>query len=60
MGIETPCVGICVIDERSGLCTGCLRSRDEIAGWIRLVPEARRQIMDALPSRRMRRERSIG
>jgi predicted Fe-S protein YdhL (DUF1289 family) len=60
MGIETPCVGICVIDERSGLCTGCLRSRDEIAGWIRLAPEARRQIMDALPSRRMRRERSIG
>ncbi len=60
MGIETPCVGICVIDERSGLCTGCLRSHDEIAGWIRLAPEARRQIMDALPSRRMRRERSIG
>ncbi|MDU8943211.1 DUF1289 domain-containing protein [Ovoidimarina sediminis] len=49
--IESPCVKICVVHPETRLCTGCARSIDEIAGWARLSPEARRAIMDDLPNR---------
>ena len=29
----SPCVGVCVIDEARGICTGCARTLDEIATW---------------------------
>ena len=29
----SPCVGVCVIDEERGICTGCARTLDEIAAW---------------------------
>ncbi len=49
--IESPCVKTCVIEPVSRLCTGCLRSIDEIGAWSQLAPEVRREIMDALPER---------
>ena len=52
--IESPCIKICVVHREERLCTGCLRSIDEIAGWSRMTPEQRREIMDELPSRRAR------
>lgn len=33
--VESPCVGICVVDEED-ICEGCGRSMDEIAGWLRM------------------------
>jgi predicted Fe-S protein YdhL (DUF1289 family) len=50
--IESPCAKICVLHVESGLCTGCYRSREEIAAWSRLTPEERRHIMDELPDRK--------
>ena len=29
----SPCIGACEIDEKSGFCKGCARTRDEIANW---------------------------
>lgn len=29
----SPCMSVCVMDEGSGLCQGCLRTLDEIAQW---------------------------
>ena len=49
--IESPCVKICVIHPESRLCTGCLRSIDEIGAWSGMTPEARSEIIAALPSR---------
>ncbi len=49
--IESPCVKICVVHRESRLCTGCLRSIDEIGAWSRLSPEARSAIMAELPAR---------
>lgn len=49
--IESPCVKICVIHPEARLCTGCLRSIDEITRWSRMAPEERREIMEALPTR---------
>jgi predicted Fe-S protein YdhL (DUF1289 family) len=49
--IESPCIKICVIHRQSRLCTGCLRSIDEIGAWSRMKPKIRREIMAELPSR---------
>ena len=49
--IESPCIKICVIEPASRLCTGCLRSIDEIGAWSRMTPEARSEVMADLPSR---------
>lgn len=48
---ESPCIKICVIHAESRLCTGCLRSIDEIGAWSRMTPEVRREIMAELPNR---------
>ena len=49
--IESPCIQICVIHPETRLCTGCLRSIDEITEWSRMSAEARSEIMLDLPGR---------
>ena len=49
--IESPCIKICVIHPETRLCTGCLRSIDEIGAWSRLTPEDRKAVMNDLPAR---------
>ncbi|MCK0150887.1 DUF1289 domain-containing protein [Marivita sp. S6314] len=49
--IESPCVKICVVHPESRLCTGCLRTIDEIGAWSKMSPEARRVVMAELPAR---------
>lgn len=49
--VESPCIKICVVHPESRLCTGCLRSIDEIGAWSRMSPQARRDVMAELPSR---------
>jgi predicted Fe-S protein YdhL (DUF1289 family) len=49
--VESPCVKICVIHPEARLCTGCLRSIDEITQWSKMTPEARREVMAELPTR---------
>ncbi len=31
--VQSPCVGVCSIDEASGFCHGCYRTIEEIKGW---------------------------
>lgn len=52
MPIASPCINVCRMDPARGLCTGCLRTLDEIARWARLDDTARQQILDSLPARR--------
>lgn len=49
--VESPCVKLCLIHPESRLCTGCLRSIEEITGWSKMSPEVRRRVMDELPAR---------
>ncbi len=57
-GPSTPCVQICVLDPLSGLCIGCGRTREEIAGWSTLSEPKRLEIMRGLQGRlRMARSR---
>lgn len=50
----SPCIGVCKMDARSGLCVGCLRTIDEIAAWSGLDDGQRRAVMLQLPARRPR------
>ena len=49
--IESPCIKVCVIHPETRLCTGCLRSIDEIGAWSGMTAEARRTVMEDLPNR---------
>jgi predicted Fe-S protein YdhL (DUF1289 family) len=49
--VQSPCVKICIIHPETRLCTGCLRSIDEIGAWSTMSPAARSMVMDALPDR---------
>lgn len=50
-GIESPCILVCTIDDRTGYCFGCGRKQSEIDGWIRMSPQQRRTIMAELEGR---------
>ena len=50
--IESPCINICVVHPEARICTGCLRSIDEITAWSRMSHEERREIMEQLPERK--------
>jgi len=47
----SPCIAVCRLDPASGLCVGCGRSIDEIAGWPDLDEAARRRILERLRGR---------
>jgi len=49
--IESPCILVCSIDEKTGYCFGCGRTRSEIASWLFMTPGERQEVMDALPAR---------
>jgi predicted Fe-S protein YdhL (DUF1289 family) len=51
MSVETPCIAVCMIDPRTGLCFGCGRTLPEIARWHRIDNAERRAIMETLPAR---------
>lgn len=49
--LESPCVKICTLDARSGLCLGCARTVEEIARWSAMSAAERRRVMGELPAR---------
>ena len=49
--MESPCILVCSIDDKTGYCFGCGRTREEISGWIGYTSAERRRIMDELAAR---------
>ncbi|MBD9372198.1 DUF1289 domain-containing protein [Rhizobium sp. ARZ01] len=49
--MESPCILVCSIDDVTGYCFGCGRTRDEIGAWTLYSSDERRVIMAALPAR---------
>jgi predicted Fe-S protein YdhL (DUF1289 family) len=47
----SPCTRVCVIDPATGLCEGCGRTLDEIAGWAAMSDGDRLAIMARLEPR---------
>lgn len=50
--VPSPCVSICIMNAATGLCTGCLRTIDEIAAWSVLDDEERRAVWQRIFERR--------
>ena len=58
--LQSPCIKVCVIHPEERLCTGCLRTIDEITAWSRMTPDARAAIMAELPDRAPRLKKRRG
>jgi predicted Fe-S protein YdhL (DUF1289 family) len=47
----SPCISICRLDGQTGLCTGCLRTMEEIASWSALTPDQRHIVLARVAER---------
>ncbi len=50
--VPSPCVSICTMDPTTGLCSGCLRTIDEIAGWSSYSNSEKRAVWHLIAARR--------
>jgi predicted Fe-S protein YdhL (DUF1289 family) len=50
--VPSPCISVCRMDARTGLCEGCFRTIDEIARWSALPDAERRAVWGAIAARR--------
>ena len=49
--VQSPCINICVVHPEARICTGCLRSIQEITEWSRMSVAEREALIKALPER---------
>lgn len=42
--LPSPCINVCKMNPRTGLCEGCFRTIDEIAQWSSATEERKRQV----------------
>ena len=50
---KSPCIDICKIDKQTGLCRGCLRTRQEIKGWKQLSKSERKDVIGQISVRKL-------
>lgn len=50
--IASPCINVCQMHMRTGLCIGCYRTLDEIARWAEIDEEERAQILELVAERK--------
>jgi len=50
--VRSPCIKVCVLDAQ-GMCLGCGRRIEEIAGWAQLTVEQQRSICEHAARRLM-------
>ncbi len=48
---ESPCILVCTMDAKSGLCLGCHRTLNEIAGWSAASDDEKRAILARVAER---------
>ena len=50
--VLSPCVSVCEMDEARGLCRGCLRTLEEISGWLQYSPAEKRAVLERIEQRK--------
>ena len=50
--VPSPCISVCQMDDLSGLCVGCYRTRAEIATWGSMDQNDQMLLLDILRDRR--------
>ena len=58
-GPSSPCLNICTLDDR-GVCRGCYRTLDEIAGWTRMTATDQWATVERADARRLVAEKEQG
>jgi len=51
--VTSPCIGVCAIDDESGLCQGCFRTIDEIKSWWDMSQQDQRNLLVLLEERQL-------
>ncbi len=51
MAVDSPCVDICKIVQRTGFCRGCGRTAAEIRDWQRATDAEKTVVLARLPAR---------
>lgn len=49
--IDSPCIGVCSIDEATGFCQGCYRTVEEIKAWWNMPVDEQKQLLVELEQR---------
>lgn len=49
--VQSPCIGVCSIDEISGYCAGCYRTVEEIKAWWDMSQPQQLQLVSELEQR---------
>jgi hypothetical protein len=49
--VTSPCIGVCQMNELSGLCAGCYRSIEEIQTWWDMTSDEKQRLKDTLELR---------
>ena len=52
--VASPCIEVCIMNDETGFCEGCKRTRDEIAAWPLLTNEEREKVIKLLATRNQR------
>ncbi|MBM3548510.1 MAG: DUF1289 domain-containing protein [Alphaproteobacteria bacterium] len=50
--VPSPCIGLCILDPRTGFCKGCFRTIEEIGSWLSVDDDGRREILRLVFERR--------
>lgn len=48
---DSPCIGVCSIDEATGFCQGCYRTLEEIKAWWNMPIDEQKQLLVELEQR---------
>lgn len=51
--IQSPCIGVCTIDDSNALCQGCFRTLKEIQDWWDFSNAQKKTIMEEIKQRKM-------
>lgn len=49
--IDSPCIGVCSMDDLSGLCMGCFRTMEEIQNWWDMDDASKQGVIDQASER---------
>lgn len=50
--VKSPCNELCLIDEETGYCLGCLRTSEEIAEWGNFSEEQKIRVLNEIEQRK--------
>lgn len=51
--IQSPCIGVCSMDDTTGYCHGCYRTIDEIKAWWNLNQDDQKNLLATLDERQL-------